>query len=111
MNEYEKQIEQAFIEKRDWYDKTRGRTKATGREAVLQFLLEHPEKIWWWSWEFVGQHTKDGDYLSHRSPARASDLAIHEAELVEHRRIGRFKIYRLRRENIEKIKERLKDPF
>lgn len=102
---YQQKMEREFITRTD--EHYGRRQKVTGREAVLKFLLEHPDKIWWWSWEFVGKVTKDNDYLSHRAPARASDLAIHESELVEHRKVGRFSVYRLRLENIEKIKERL----
>lgn len=79
----------------------------TQSESVLQVLYEHPEKIWWWPWELIGRITKDGHRLSHRAPARASDLAIHESHLVEHRSIGRFKVYRLRNENLGLIKIRL----
>lgn len=100
-------IEDEYRKKVAWYESSRRKKNATGREAVLQFLLENPTVIWWWAWELIGQTTIKGAYLSHRAPARASDLAIHEPELVEHRKIGRFKIYRLRWENLGKIKVRL----
>ncbi len=87
------------------YENGRKQKKSTGCEAVLRFLVEHPKKIWWWSWEFISQTTTKGDYLSHRAPARASDLAIHHNELVEDRKIGRFSVYRLRAENMGKILE------
>ena len=75
---------------------------ATSCKDVAQFLFENKDKkIWWWSWEFIGKRTKDG-YLSHRACARASDLALH-TNLVEDRRIGRFKVYRLKVENIKEI--------
>ena len=86
----------------------RRKKTATGCESVLHFLREHPERIWWWSWELVGQSTKQGHWLSHRAPARASDLALHEPDLVEDRRFGKYKAYRLRVENMSKINERLK---
>ena len=104
-DEYKNKIEMQFQSLQQAYSSRR--KGATGREAVLQFLVDNPQRIWFWSWEFVGKNTSKGDYLSHRAPARASDLAIHEPELVEHRSIGRFKVYRLRRENIEKVTERL----
>lgn len=104
---YAAQIKSAYDEKYQWYVNSRGRKNATSCEVVLKFMLENPKIIWWWSWEFSQRTTKDGDYLSHRAPARASDLAIHEPELVEDRKIGRFKIYRLRRENMGKIKRYL----
>lgn len=81
----------------------------TGIREVLQFLLDKKEeKIWWWSWEFVGKTTSKGGYLSHRAPARASDLALHHTELVEDRHIGRFCVYRLKKENLNKVTEFLK---
>lgn len=104
---YRESIEKDFQEKVDQHESTRGRKNATGREAVLKYLIEATTKIWHWSWEFVGKVTRDGSYLSHRAPARASDLAIHEPDLVEDRKIGRFKVYRLKRENMDKVQERL----
>ena len=76
----------------------------TSVEDVLQFMLDHPQKIWWWAWEFNSQTNSKGKYLSHRACARASDLALHHGTLVEDRKIGRFKVYRLRRENMSLIK-------
>ena len=101
------QIEEAFASLVSQHKAKRSTQQATGRECVLQYLYENQYKIWWWSWEFIGQTTKKGQWLSHRAPARASDLAIHEPELVEHRKIGRYSVYRLRSENIELIEERL----
>jgi hypothetical protein len=79
--------------------------KTTGIEAVLWYMIEHREdRVWWWSYEFVGKTTKRGDWLSHRAPARASDLALKHPDLVEDHKIGRLKVYRLRLENKDKIK-------
>lgn len=79
--------------------------KSTGIEAVLYFLIEHRnERVWWWSYELIGKSTKRGDWLSHRAPARASDLALKYPDLVEDHKIGRLKVYRLRMENKDKIK-------
>lgn len=81
-----------------------GRTKeATGKKDVMQFLMDHPERIWWWSWELNGNVNSKGAFLSHRACARASDLALKHPDLVEDRRISRFKVYRAKLENIEKI--------
>jgi len=77
----------------------------TGVEGVLKYMLENENKTWWFAWEFISRTTKDGNYLSHRAPARASDLAIHYPKLVEHRKIGRFTVYRIRTENITQIKD------
>jgi hypothetical protein len=107
MDEYHKLIEASYVIKRESKESSQRLMTRTGRETVLKFLYEHQENIWWWSWEFVGQHTREGDFLSHRAPARASDLALHEPDLVEDRRVGRFKMYRIRLENEDKIIERL----
>lgn len=87
-----------------WYQTRPKDHGATGLENVLRFLLDHPEKIWWFSWELIGKTNSKGGWLSHRAPARASDLAIHHSTLVEDRKIGRFSVYRLRTENLSDIK-------
>lgn len=107
MNFSQEAIEASYRSKLNEYEHNQKRSKTTQCESVLHFLLEHPEKIWWWSYELIGKSTKNGHYLSHRAPARASDLAIHESQLVEDRSIGRFKIYRLRTENMHLINKRL----
>jgi len=84
-----------------------GATDGTSCEDVLQYLYENQDQIWHMSWEFVGRVTKDGRFLSHRAPARASDLAIHDPQLVEDRKISRYKAYRLRTENMTLIEARL----
>jgi hypothetical protein len=104
--------EKQFEEMRDLYE-SRKRTKSdhTGVQKVVQVMYDEYlyrktnriEKIWWWSYEFVGRVNSKGDFLSHRAPARASDLAIHFPELVEDRKIGRLSVYRLRVENMEEI--------
>ena len=67
--------------------------KGTSCKDVLQFMVDnYKTRIWWWSWEFVGRETSKGGFLSHRAPARASDLALH-TDLVEDRKIGRFSVY------------------
>lgn len=104
MQTFEEIMEAEFDKMKAWYDSTRTKKAQTGIQTVLTFLMEHPEKVWWWSWEFVGKTTRSGGYLSHRAPARASDLAIHYPDFVEDRRIGRFSVYRLKFENIAAIK-------
>lgn len=81
--------------------------KATSMSDVLQFMLDRKDKIWFWSYEFMGK-TSTGGFLSHRACARASDLAIHHPALVEDRKIGRFKVYRLKVENMKDIKNFIK---
>lgn len=104
MDEYTLQTHQEFSKLQDEYH--RKKKTSTGIEAVLWFLIENrKKKIWWWSYEFIGKTTSKGHWLSHRAPARASDLAINFPELVEDRKIGNLKVYRLRMENKDKIKE------
>ncbi len=77
--------------------------------AVLQLMYDKRNiKCWWFAWEFIDKFNSKHEYLSHRAPARASDLAIHYPELVEDRKIGRFKVYRLRTENIKEVRSWLK---
>ena len=99
----QKEVDRAFeILKNDIVSHKR---TTTGVEDVLRYLLENPHKIWHMSWELIGKRTNSGDYLSHRAPARASDLAIHSPLLVEHRKISRFSAYRLRTENMELVRK------
>lgn len=77
--------------------------KRTGVQKVVQYMLDNRSTIWFWSYDFVGKVNHKGEFLSHRSPARASDLAIHYPELVEERKIGRLSVYRLRVENMDDI--------
>ena len=72
---------------------------------VLQLMLDRSDKVWWWAYEFNGQKNSKGVLLSHRACARASDLALQRPLLVEDRKIGRFKVYRLRVENMNLIYE------
>jgi len=103
------QIEQEFANMKHKYI-NQGKVKSwTNCQDVLQIMVDQYEtKKWWWAWEFVGRTNSKGRYLSHRAPARASDLAIH-TDLVEDRKIGRFKVYRVKRENREKVLEYLKN--
>lgn len=101
------QIETEFNGLKNWYASSK--RKGTSTKDVLRFMVENYKvKLWWWSWEFVGKTHSRGGYLSHKAPARASDLAIHNPELVEDRKIGRFKVYRVKRENREAVLNYLK---
>lgn len=101
---YKAKIEFEFDGMELWY---RSRSKnSTSIYDVLQLMLDEKEKvIWWWVWQFMGRLNSKGGYLSHRACARASDLAIHHPDLVEDRRIGRYKVYRLKVENMDKVTE------
>ena len=107
--QYSQQVENDF----EWISFVHNNTKRqktgkTDTQEVAIYMLEQftaKNKIWFYSHEFVGKITQEGYFLSHRSPARASDLAIKHPELVEDRRIGKLKVYRLRLENMDLINE------
>ena len=99
---FDNHIELAFDKMVEHHNK--GKKNSTSIRDVLQYLVDKTEVIWFWSWEFAGNVTSTGKFLSHRACARASDLALHFPNLVEGRRIGRFCVYRLRRENMEEIR-------
>lgn len=77
--------------------------KSTWMQAVVQLMLDHPQKIWWWSYEIMGRTNSKWEWISHRWPARASDLAIYHSDIMEDRKIGRLAVYRLRVENQKEI--------
>ena len=107
INIYNRNIEREFEIKKNIQTK-KSNNKTTGRQDVLQFMYDNlSNNIWYWSWEFIGKVNSKGNYLSHRAPARASDLALFSPLLVEDRRVKRFKMYRLRLENLELIKQYL----
>lgn len=101
-------IEAEFENKVKWYKESRSRSNPTGTTSVIKLMLE-TNKIWWWIWEFIGMATREGDFLSHRAPARASDLAIFNPDIMECRKVGRFALYRLRKENLDIIHKYLKE--
>lgn len=106
-------IETEFWDMVTWHDAHKAKkSNYLCVQKVLQYLLDksNTNKVWYWSWELIGKVNSKGDFLSHRSPARLSDLAIYHPELVEDRKIGRFSVYRLKIENMEKIKEFLTLP-
>ena len=78
---------------------------STGMQAVVRYMLDHPSKIWYWSYELIGKTNSKNEFISHRWPARASDLAIHHPDIVEDRKIGRFAVYRLKTENMKEIEK------
>ena len=98
-------IEQEYQNLVNYYNEHSRQSSRTGVQKVLQIMLDNPKKIWWWSYEFVGKVNSKGDFLSHRSPARASDLARHYPDLVEDRKIGKLCVYRLKVENLQEIKD------
>lgn len=105
MLQYLAQKDYQFKNLQTIYQQRKKSDRQTGVKAVLQYLIDEYKngRIWIWSYDFIGKTNSKGDFLSHRSPARASDLAIKHPELVEDRSIGNLKVYRLRIENRDKI--------
>lgn len=99
------EIEREYQQLVEAYRRTEKTSKESGIHNVVQLLLDHPEKIWWFAWELIGKVTSQGGYLSHRAPARASDLVTNHPMVIEDRKIGRFAVYRLRRENMQQISQ------
>lgn len=102
---YKQNLDYQFKNLQTIYQQRKKSDRQTGVKSVLQYLIDEygKSRIWIWSYDFIGKTNSKGDFLSHRSPARASDLAIKHPELVEHRSIGNLKVYRLRIENKDKI--------
>jgi len=97
---YKKGVELSYEAMRVLYERHRkSPSRHTGVQKVLQYMYDNNDKIWFWSYELNGKVNSNGDFLSHRACARASDLAIHYPELVESRAIGRIHVYRVRLEN------------
>lgn len=91
----QKEVEIEFKKKLVWYSKQPRHLdrEVTQKDILLQYLREHPEKIWWFAWEVVNKKTKDGKFLSHRAPARLTDLVIDKK--CESREVGVYTVYRL----------------
>ena len=100
MNEIELEF-QRLVDRHSAVDRS---SRKAGVENVLRLMHDNPKKIWWWSWEFNNQTTRDGQYISHKGSARASDLAIQYPNLAESRKIGRFAVFRLRTENLTDVR-------
>lgn len=88
------QIEDEYNNLLNKYKKTYKRSKKTQKECVLQYLQEHPNKIWFFAWEVVNKKTKSGDFLSHRAPARLTDLV--DDGICVSRVLGDYTVYRLK---------------
>lgn len=74
---------------------------------VLQYMYDHWYEEHFMAWEVIHKTNSKGVYLSHRAPARLTDLAEYHPQLVEKEKIGRFTKYRLRVENIHLVEKRL----
>lgn len=100
----QEQIENAYQGMVERY-KNRKMRKATWMQSVAQLLLDHQSQIWWFAWEILWKNTSTWGWVSHRWPARASDLAIKHPNILEDRKVWIFKVYRLRLENLKEINE------
>ncbi len=91
-----KQIEEDYNLCYRWYNEIDNKRNIdkTQKQAVLEFLQEHPSKIWWFAWEVVNKTNRSGDFLSHRAPARLTDLA--DEGILEKRDLGKYVVYRLK---------------
>lgn len=96
---------------RIYKERKRQDKKSNQLKIVLQYMIDEYAKgrIWLWSYEFIGKTNSKGAFLSHRAPARASDLAIKYSLLVEDKKIGNLKVYRLKIENKNEIVNFLTD--
>lgn len=70
-------------------------------ENIRIVMENNPNKIWWFAHEFMGNHDIKGNkfFIGYECSARLSQLA-QNTDLIESRRIGRFKVRRYRFENI-----------
>lgn len=77
----------------------------SGERKVLA-LMHFTKQNWFMAWEFSKGWVRlpvVGDiFLSHRAPARISDLSVKYPSLIEKRSIGRYVAYRIRYENMDK---------
>ena len=69
--------------------------RSTWKAKTLAVLIRNRD--WMWSYELIGE--KQDIFLSHRCPARASDLTIEYPSLVEVDRKGKVHRYRFRADN------------
>lgn len=99
----QEQIESAY-QKLSTY-KPKDKNKNSWMQNVVQYMLDYPEKIWFFSWEFNNVVNSKQEWLSYKWCARASDVAIHHPTIVESRKVWRFCVYRLCTENMNLIED------
>lgn len=78
------------------------KSNTTDIENIKSIMENNPDKIWWFPYEFMGGHTIKGNtfFIGYECSARLSELS-RNTDLIESRRIGRFKVRRYRFENIK----------
>lgn len=78
--------------------------KWTGEQKCLAFM-HFTSQNWFFAWEFskgaIYLPVVGSIFLSHRAPARISDLSVKYPSLIETRTLGKQTAYRIRYENIE----------
>ena len=100
----EQEIQNAFDLKCNILDISKSNNEKSGHLVALQYMVDYiGEKIWFWSWEFCQVPNSQGDFLSHRGPARAADLAKNFPHLVEKKPYGKLMAYRLKYEKMDSI--------
>ena len=72
-------------------------SKRTQCETIIQAMLDHPEKEWWYASDFQ----KRAYFVGYEATARMSDISREYPSLVDVGRDGRFRILRIRWENVE----------
>lgn len=69
-------------------------SKRTQCETIIQAMLDHPEKEWWYASDFQkGQY-----FVGYEASARMSDVARLYPKMVEVGRDGRFRTLKLKQE-------------
>lgn len=71
--------------------------KRTQCETIIQAMLDHPEKEWWYASDFQ----KAPYFVGYEASARMSDIVREYPSLVDVDKDGRFRILRIRWENVE----------
>lgn len=71
--------------------------KRTQCETIIQAMLDHPEKEWWYASDFQ----KAPYFVGYEASARMSDIIREYPNLVDVDKDGRFRILRIRWENVE----------
>jgi hypothetical protein len=67
----------------------------TEHEKVVLVMLNNPEKIWWFSYELMGQHTINGVtfFLGYETSARMTELK--QNGVLADMQFGKYTVKRL----------------
>lgn len=72
-------------------------SKLTQCKTIIKIMLDHPEKEWWYASDFQ----KSPYFVGYEASARMSDIIREYPSLVDVGRDGRYRILRIRWENVE----------